>query len=78
MDDQVNKMVVTDIKLVKMIIKGKGECTNRTIRTKIPNGFHIRQITDIRVIDDVAKIVKMEWKGKRVGINDDSQQNNNS
>ena len=60
MNDQVNKMVVPYIKLVKMIIKGKREITERPGRNVVPPGFHIRQIMNLRIIDNIAKIVKME------------------
>jgi hypothetical protein len=53
-------MVVLDIKLVKMIIKGKSEYTNWTGRIEIPPGADILQILNFRIIDDVGVIIKMK------------------
>jgi hypothetical protein len=57
---QVNKMVVPDIQLVKMIIKGKGENADRPVGTEIPPGSDISRIPDTFIIYDTVKIVKME------------------
>ena len=77
MDDKVNKMVVPDIKLVKMIIKGKGKYAGETCRIKIPPGLDILQIMNFRIIDDDREIVKMKGTVKGIGINNDSQQDDN-
>jgi len=77
MDDKVNKMVVPDIKLVKMIIKSKGEYTDETRRIEIPPGLYIQQILNFRIIDDDRVIVKMEGTIKGVGINNNSKQDDN-
>lgn len=53
-------MVVGDIKLMEMIIKGKRKYTDRPVRTKVPPCFYIAQVMDAVVIDNAGKIVKME------------------
>jgi hypothetical protein len=41
MNDQVYKMPITDIEVVEMIIKGKCEKADRTVRSIIPPGLYI-------------------------------------
>ena len=60
MDNQVNKMVIRNMKLVEMIIKGKGEYTERAGWIEVPPGLNIRQFIDQCIIDNVQIIVKME------------------
>jgi hypothetical protein len=60
MDDQVDKMPVSNIKLAEMIINGKGEKGHRTVWAGIPQGVYIRQVADLCIIDNGVKIIKLE------------------
>ena len=68
-------MVAYDIKAVKTVINRKCNRCNKTAGIKSPNTVQISHVSYRRIIDDIRVIIKLKSAVEGVGINNDSQTN---
>jgi len=73
MDKQVDQVPGTYIQLAEMVIHGKGQERYGAVRARFPDGREIRQVTDLRIVDDGTEVVELEGTIEGIGINDDSE-----
>ena len=72
MNYQINEVITDDIKLMKMIVKGKSKSGNKSAGPKIPDFPEIMGISYCKIISYGNLIIEMKCAMKRIGINNNS------
>lgn len=72
MNSDIKEMVAKYIKLIEMVVKSKGEKSDKTARIKFPN---VRQVLDMpyrKIVNYIEIIVEMKRGMESIGIDENA------
>ena len=76
MDEKINNVITENVESREMIIPGKCGIRHDPRHVFFPDRLKVGKIVKFLVIDNASRIIEMETRMKRVGINDKPQEKN--
>jgi len=70
MNQQIDQVIPEDIKSIKVVIERKGQKPHSPVSGKAEE---VRKILNLRILDNVGGVIKIEGRGEGVGVDKRSQ-----